>query len=265
MDEDKKIINTRELTIDKTNASKIVTSNKKNKSILSIVMDKKRTNNIATNTFKNIKSAKNQSIPISDKNSISKTKKPNSIGFSNFQKRKLISNSSYKNLDFGKRTSILMNPANNKNFNSDAITYLKANNNSKLGYAADNTTNELNSKENSNLNNKEKENYSVNILNNTNATKPDPHIQRFSVVSGGNDLSINQPSLLEIKKILSPNGHNIVNAFSHQNSINNISTSTDSSHIKVTVRFRPMNNVENVRYFLKIKQLILILIFIQAI
>ena len=249
MEEDKKIIYTTELATDKTNASKIETSNNKNKSRPSIVMDKKRTNNRATNSFKNNTRAKNQLIPISYKNSISKTKNPNSIGFSNLQTRKINSNSSYKNLDFGRTTSNLMNPANNKNFNSDAITYLKANNNSKLGNAADNTTNELNSKENSNLNNKEKEKYSVNILNNTNATKPDPHIQRFSVVSGGNDLSINQLSLLESKNILSPNGHNIVNAFSHQNSINNISTSTDSSHIKVTVRFRPMNNVENVSIF----------------
>ena len=61
-------------------------------------------------------------------------------------------------------------------------------------------------------------------------------------------LIFNQVSLLEHKNTtsISSNIYANLNPFSHHNSINNISTSSDSSHIKVTVRFRPMNNVENV-------------------
>jgi len=102
----------------------------------------------------------------------------------------------------------------------------------------------MNSTKNLDFNNKEKENFST--LNNVNNIENN-HTQRISLLSNaGHDITINHVSLLEHKNTMSSNVFHTMNAFSHQNSINNISTSSDSNHIKVIVRFRPMNNVENV-------------------
>lgn len=252
MDEEKKIINTNAKKNEKDIPNKKAASNIKNKRQSSNLQEKKLNNHLLINSVNTNTSTKNNLIPTTDKNNISKTKKHNSIAFGSFQK-KLNSNSSYKNLDYRRKTFNFKNAAGdniNLNPSSDTTAYFNANNvnnNSKLAKKdINNTINELNTNENSNMNNKEKEKEVFNLLNNTNATNPDQHIQRISVASGGNDLNINQVSLLESRNILSPNNGSTVNNYSHQNSINNISTSSDSNHIKVTVRFRPMNNVENV-------------------
>ena len=186
------------------------------------------TNNVFINSnINNNNTTKNLMMPISERNSISIAKKHNSIGFNTFQK-KLSKIPSYKILDSNKKTT-------NNLLNSNTIS----GNNTNLGLMSNSNVNS-----NKNLENKEKD-----TLNNTNATHPEQNTGRISLVSGGNDISINQLSLLENKNCLSTNVYNTLNTFSHQNSLNNISSTSDSSHIKVTVRFRPMNNVENVRSF----------------
>lgn len=258
MDEEKKLTSTSENTNNKPNTTKKGKLNKNNKSKLSIITNKKTTTYRDMNIMNDNTSIKNRLIPISEKHSISKAKKHNSIGFASFQS-KLNANSSYKTLDYGRRTSNSINPLSNTNntTNNDATNNLNANNdanNSKLGNTPINKNYELNINENLNMNNNDKSKDVVNSFNNANATNPDLLIQRHSVVSGRNDISVNQVSVLENKNVLSPNAYKNVNNFSQQNSINNISTSSDSNHIKVTVRFRPMNNVENVKnYNLKIK------------
>jgi len=261
MDEEPKLLHTIEKNSNKNELIIKRPSKQKIKQKAINNLDKKFGSKILINGVNNNNLPKSQLPPTFDRNSINIAKKHNSIAYSNFQ-NKLITNSSYKNLDYKKNNN------NNLSTTVNALsnTYLNTNpnmNNLSLGNIGINT--QINGTINLNPNLKEKEKEiekNKEILNSSNRQKEnelytDHQTQRLSLLSASYEMNINnQNSLLENKNTLTCNVPNPLNPFSHQNSINNFSLSSDSTQIKVIVRFRPLNNVENVSNLRIKKQII---------
>lgn len=255
MDDSKKTGYSTEKTHVNLNTSKKKLSNNKTKFQGINLYEKKLTNPIIyTNQLhRNLTERSNLSI----------AKKHNSIGFPAPMK-KLGNNNSIKKFELNKRTSNISNsnsPMNNLNYMNSlansSVTKERSDNN-----ANNNINNIIQTftQSNSNKPSIKEDEKDRDAANACSILNTDAQNGRVSLLSGNVDNSINQHSVLDSKYLAfltPPNANTIANAnitqqqnslnIAHTNSINNFSGASDSSQIKVVVRFRPMNNVENVK------------------
>ncbi len=249
MDEEKKKLSTTQKAneINNNNALNVkrLSAQKSKVKPITNFLDKKIKGSNQIISSNNNSTVKNLIGQKSDRNSISAVKKNNTLGLNSFQK-KLTTDSSVKNLEYSKKASNLLNSITSKKGNP-----LYPANISPVPYSSN-----INSSNNLEANLKEKENFIS--INNENTNFQENPLQRNSLNSAECDMNPHQVSLLEQKNTTNNTTNNEanINAFSNQNSIYNISSQSDSS-IKVIVRFRPMNKVENVSYFIHIKNIIL--------
>lgn len=225
------------------------------------IIDKKNKNNaISINNNSTKQSIVNQIIPISENKIINFSKRQNNNQRFGSTQKKLFTNSSLKNLDINSNN--IKNNLKKSNFNignnnlgSPNINSILNNNNLNIGKFGGLSNSNTNSTSNLHLNIKEqdeshlKEKEIINPLKNTNDNNKDTNLQKISLLNEANLINADREFHLDNKSLISPNNFINVLPNSNHNSVNNISTNSDSNHIKVVVRFRPMNTVENVSYF----------------